>query len=302
MRRCLAILLLMASPAQAAETIIFGAPAVDFLPVFVAADQGIFARHGLDVAVQILPNGGLVPAALISGAIQIGGVSTPILLQAAAGGLAIGTIAGAVVSNGGAGVGGVLGRNGVTLAEPADFLGRRVAVSSVGSFLHVLFRQWLTDRGADPNRVQFIETPFPQMADLLRAGQVDAAAAVEPFASRIRAAGVASDAAPILRDFPDDLLVNEYAVTAGWFAAHRGEAAEFRAALNEAITAIAADPARARAGFCHYLKLSPEAAAAQPLSAYRTALVPAQITLWQQIGLRQGMIDRAGDPASLIYQ
>ena len=185
---------------------------------------------------------------------------------------------------------------------PADFAGHRVAVSSVGSFLHVLFRQWLADRGVNPDRVQFVETPFPQMADLLRAGQVDAAASVEPFASRIRAAGVAHDVAPILRDFPEDLLVNAYAVTADWFAGHRAEAIAFRDSLREAIAAIAADPARARPWFSHYLKLSPEAAAVQPLSAYRVEVVPAQLALWQSIGLRQGMIDRAVDPAGLIFQ
>ena len=303
MWRPLALLLLLwPGAAGAAETVVFGGPAVDFLPVFVAVDDGIFARHGLDVTVQILPNGGLVPAALQSGSIQVGGVSTPILLQAAQGGLAIGVIAGATVAAGGDGVGSVLGRSGVALGAPADFLGKRVAVSSVGSFLHVLFRQWLADRGVDPDRVQFVETPFPRMGDLLRAEQVDAAAAVEPFASRIRAAGLAAEVAPILRDYPDDLLVNAYAVTADWFAAHRAAAAGFRAALAEAIGVIAADPARARAGFTRYLKLPPAAAAAQALSAYRVAVVPAQIALWQRIGLRQGMIERAGDPAGLIFQ
>ena len=59
----------------------------------------------------------------------------------------------------------------------------------LGAFLHVTFRAWLKDQGVDYRKVNFVEAAFPQHADLLRGGSVDAVVSADPFMSRITDSG-----------------------------------------------------------------------------------------------------------------
>ena len=45
--------------------------------------------------------------------------------------------------------------------------------------------RWLAEQNVDPSHVTFVEVPFPQMPDLLKAGQIDVAVTVDPFYHRI---------------------------------------------------------------------------------------------------------------------
>src|SRR5580704_16492161 len=69
-------------------------PAVDFLPAFVARDEGFFAKHGLDATLQVLPNPSVVPPMLVSDSVQISYATPPNLLLADDGGLDLVAIAG----------------------------------------------------------------------------------------------------------------------------------------------------------------------------------------------------------------
>src|ERR1700733_2238774 len=58
----------------------------DFSPAFIAKDEGIFAKHGLDVTLNNLATTSLGPPALQSGSVQIASLSPPLLLLANDGG------------------------------------------------------------------------------------------------------------------------------------------------------------------------------------------------------------------------
>ncbi len=65
--------------------------------------------------------------------------------------------------------------------KPQDLVGKKVGVPGLNAFLHVMFREWIKANGVDPKQVQFVETPFPQMNEIMKAGNVDAVVAAEPF-------------------------------------------------------------------------------------------------------------------------
>ena len=46
-----------------------------WIPAFVAKDQGIFARHGIDATLQLIPNASNGPAALMGDSMQIAGLN-----------------------------------------------------------------------------------------------------------------------------------------------------------------------------------------------------------------------------------
>ena len=76
-------------------------------------------------------------------------------------------------------------RKGVDIKTAADVKGKKIGVPGVNSVADVMFRKWLKNNGVKLEDVTFIETPFPQMPDLLKGGTVDGVVAVEPIRSRI---------------------------------------------------------------------------------------------------------------------
>jgi NitT/TauT family transport system substrate-binding protein len=296
--------LLAVRPAVAAQgtPVALGYTAVnEYLPAFVAADAGIFAAHHVDVTLRLLPNGGVIPPGLVSDSLQIGGITAPLLLQAASGGLDLVVIAGGSVVRPENPNGSVVGRADTKIRAPADFIGTRVGVSAVGSFYHVLFRQWLADAGVDPARVVFVEVPFNQMGDLLHMGQVDAVTTTQPFIGRLVASGVGHEIAPFTAHFPAGLLSNLYVATRAWAGAHPAQIAGFRAALAEAVAYIPAHKQQAEAAEAHYLKLTADQVIALPFSNYDARVTPAQIDAWNRIARAQGLIDTDVPAASVLW-
>ena len=298
------ILLLSAVPARAEPAkLTLGYTGVnEYLAAFVAKDQGFFEKHGLDVTLQLIPNGGVIPPALVAGTLQVGGITAPLLLQASAGGLELGVIAGGSVVAKSNPNGSVMARPGSNIHKAADFVGHRVAVSAVGSFYHVLFRQWLADQGVDPDKVTFVEVPFMQMGDLLKSGQVDAATTTQPFIGRLLKAGVAYEVSPFTAHFPNGTLSNVYVALKSWIVQHQAETVEIRAALADAVAYIPGHQQESEAAEAHWLKLTPELVKALPFSNYTSDITPAQINDWNRIGRAQHLIDSNVDPASMLVK
>ncbi len=179
--------LLMASSAQAQQKVQIGCTATgDCASAMVAIDEGIFKRLGLDAEMVLIGLNSNIPAALLSNSIQIGGPTSSVFLQAVDGGLDLVAVGGASAMNERtANLVAVVGRTGVNLKEPKDFVGKKVGAPGLGAFLHVLFVKWLMDKGVDPKGVNFVEVSFPTMNDILKSGAIDAVLAGEPFITRI---------------------------------------------------------------------------------------------------------------------
>ena len=81
--------------AEPAKVAIGYPPATDFLAVYVAKEKGFFAKHNIDATPTKFPVVTNIPSAIVSGSIQIGMTTIPVLLQAVDGGLDFVLIAGA---------------------------------------------------------------------------------------------------------------------------------------------------------------------------------------------------------------
>ena len=190
---------LIASGAQAQQKVQIGCTATgDCASAMVAIDEGIFKRLGLEAEMVLIGLNSNIPAALLSNSIQIGGPTSSVFLQAVDGGLDLVAVNGASSMNERtANLVAVVGRTGVSLKEPKDFVGKKVGAPGLGAFLHVLFVKWLMDKGVDPKSVTFVEVTFPTMNDILKSGAIDAALAGEPFITRFTQAGTATAGFPL---------------------------------------------------------------------------------------------------------
>ena len=155
-----------------------------------------------------------IPAAIVSNSIQFGGPTETVFLQAVDGGLDLVAIDGASVMDPIAnGMIAAVARNGVTIKDAKDFVGKKVGAPGIGAFLHVLFVKWLIEKGVDPKSVNFVEVTFPTMNDALKSGAVDAVLTAEPFISRMQSAGTGTVAARYAAELGRTEPIISYATT-----------------------------------------------------------------------------------------
>jgi NitT/TauT family transport system substrate-binding protein len=235
-------------PAAAQTKINIGYPtASDFLPAFIAKEEGCFDKHKIDATMTRMPIVSNIPAALIAGSLQIG-MSTPtVMLQAREGGLDLVGIAGAtrmVKANPSMSL---VMRKGVNVTTAADVKGKKIGVPGLNSVADVMFRKWLKNNGVRLEDVTFIEATFPQMPDLLKGGTLDGVVAVEPIRSRIVGADIGYR---IPEEFyvavnPDSLLTL-WSATSAWAKANPEVVKNFRACLAEGLASLRKDPEKAK--------------------------------------------------------
>src|SRR5204863_5837793 len=92
----------------------------------------------------------------------------------------------------------VLVRDDGAIKSPKDLAGKRIAGPGVGSVMHVALIDWVKKDGGDPAGITGVEVPFPNMADQLKAGRVDAVEQLEPFVGAMLGAGFKSLGDPLL--------------------------------------------------------------------------------------------------------
>jgi len=299
----LAVLFLAVSVAQAQTKIALGYTAVtDYLGGLVAVDQGFFAKRGLDVVPTQMALNSLEPAALVAGSLQVALPTVSIMLQANDGGLDLVALAGTSVTDPNNPSALILARTGSGIESPRDLVGKRFGVPGLNALIHVLVRQWLKDKGVDYAKVTFVETPFPQMSDMLHNGTVDAVSAADPFTSRILAAKTGYPVGKLFHDLPPGIRTSVYAATREWATAHRDSVKAFQAGLEDAKAYMEKNPDAFRSAAAKYFKLPPDAVAQLDPPRLDLDVTPQQIDYWSDLMMRQGMLKSRPDAASLIFK
>jgi NitT/TauT family transport system substrate-binding protein len=250
----LTVAALLPAAAQTKKVAVGYASASDFLPAFIGKEKGCFENRGLDVTLTRIPIVGNIPPALVAGSLQIGMSTATVLLQAADGGIDLNVVAGATRMLKDNPTISLVVRKELQVKSAADLKGKKIGVPGVNSVADVMFRKWLKNNGVNLNDVTFIETPFPQMNDLLRAGTVDGVLAVEPIRSRIVGSGTGYR---IPEEYyvavsPDSILAF-WIATSSWAKANPDVIAKFRECLAEGLAFIKSNPEEAKAIEKQYL-------------------------------------------------
>lgn len=185
----------------------------DLAPFHLAWQKGYFDDEGLDVSFVDAPNGGESTNKLIAGEVDIAYASyTPFFLaesrQAAQNSGGIKIVADA--SSAGPDSCVVVALPTSPVKSVRDMENKRVAITAPNTISDLLVMSAMKANGLDHRSVEWVQTPFPQTADRLTAGEVDAAFVTEPFIEDTkRRAG----AVPI---FDTAVGPTENLPTAGW--------------------------------------------------------------------------------------
>lgn len=291
--------------AQASTKIVFGYTAVtDFCSVFVAADQGLFAKRKLEVELKLIPINSTIPAAVQSDSLQIGGPTPSVFLQSVEGGLDHVVVSGGGMTSKSLTGFGLVARAGSGIRSAQDCLGRKIGVPGLGAFLHVTFRAWLKSQGVDYRKVNFVEAAFPQHGDLLRGGTLDAVVSADPFMSRITDSGAGYVASYYSTFLPDGQPTILYTARRDWAQKNAEAVRAFQQAIQEAASFMVkpANNAQVRAALGKFIKLPPEVIAKVQISPPAPVINEKQLNYWIDMMKDQDMLRTTPQAASLLFK
>jgi NitT/TauT family transport system substrate-binding protein len=267
-----------------------------------AKDLGFFQRAGLDVDVSPAGNGPSILAAVAGGSLDIGWGNAISVAQAAQRGIPVTILAIAAVDDTTKPVTGLLAvpRNS-PLSTGKDFNGKTIAMLSLGNISSASTKAWIDQNGGDSKTVHFIELPYSEMSDALRAGRIDGAIVdntADPNIGKPNA---------VLR-----IITCVYAVvapriagsvwysTTDWVRAHPDAARKFIAVMHQTAEWAAThrpDSARLLAGYIHR---SPDEIASMSRVAYATDLPPSLLQPELDLAFKYGLLSKSIDTHSLI--
>ena len=298
----LAISLALTGTAAAQGKIQIGCTATtDCASAMIAVEEGIFKKHGLEVEMTPIGINSNIPAAILSGSIQIGGPTSTVFLQAVDGGLDLVAIAGATVMSA-ASSGNITAfiRNGVTIKEPKDFVGKKVGAPGLNAFLHVLFVKWLVEKGVDPKGVNFVEVSFPTMPDIIKSGGVDAVLTTEPIVTRMLNAGLGSVGPRYAVELGRTDPIIFYAASRDWAEKNAATIKRFREALAESAPIVNKNGETVSTTIAKFTKQPLELVKATLPNQSEPNLKPENLAWWIDVMSSQKMLQSKLDTTKLV--
>jgi NitT/TauT family transport system substrate-binding protein len=306
-RRCalaLAATLAAGAPvgASAATKIVVGSiSAPDYLGTYVAIKEGYFAKRDLDVTLQSLAGGVVLPA-MQAGTTQIAGIPITNILLGVEGGLDIRIVAGATVtleSNKSYGM--VVGPDLAT-AGAKDLVGKKIAVPAVGGVMYIMAANWLIKNGVKVKDVGWIETTFDKYGDLLKSGSIHAGSSLEPLMTRAADTSGGKIVHYFSQDFGANTAISIYATSGKWADENPEAARKFEAGVKEGSDFINKNPEKAKLYLAEYSKLPAEVTAKMILPAYGGDAPMEQIVFWRDTMVELGILKKAVDVSKMRHR
>ncbi len=157
-------------------------PVLDVAPLHAAIRQGYFAAEGLEIDTSTTAGGATGLPGLVAGQFRVVFSNTVSIMLGVREGLDFRFVSGATRgTETPPDIFAVMVRRGSGIRTGADLAGKRLASNTRNNIVWLRGMAWVERTGGDWRRVTTVEVPFPQMADALAGGQVDAAILSEPF-------------------------------------------------------------------------------------------------------------------------
>ena len=222
---------------------------------YVAAQEGFYAKQGLNVKIKIFASGSDVTKALKAGTIKYGSASTTAVPPARAAGVPLKLLVGGMndaTSSMYDGPLGIVGRadRGIT-TQASSLKGKSIGILT-GSTTEQYLRLYLKKNGMSESDVKIVNLQVPDHPVSLSQGNVDAVASWEPYVTQ-EVRGLGKNAVVVSRG--EGLLgyVIGLGVLDPTIQQDKGELVKFVAAVAEANSFIRKNPKKAAEDAANYL-------------------------------------------------
>jgi NitT/TauT family transport system substrate-binding protein len=264
-------------------------PVANYAPLVVARDKGFFTDENLNVNWTNVNQGAIAVEAVFGGSVEIGGSSIFEPMVARGNGLDLVFIAASArIRSAPPDNSGVAVRSGDAITGAKDLAGKKISAGLINSVNYVHMREWLQRNGVDPNSVQFLEIPFPQMADALFQNRLDAVWNVEPFLTVMLRTGNARILSYPYQENVPRMDITAYMAKESWVKANPDVVRRFRRAIDRATTYLVNASKEERDDFvAKYSGMKPELVAAVNLPEYTTEFNVPSLKANLDIAVRQ---------------
>ncbi|MGW6174941.1 ABC transporter substrate-binding protein [Arthrobacter sp. NPDC055138] len=276
-------------------------PITDVAPVYLGIQEGYFEDEGIQLSVQLAQGGAAIVPAVMTGEYQFGYSNVVSLLIARDKGLPI-----TVVSNGssstnepGKDVTEVAALPEAGIENAADLVGKTVAVNALNNFADVTIRNAVEQAGGNPDDVDFVEMPYPNMPAALERGDVDAAWTTEPFRTQILEAGGEIVASP-MTDLTEDFDSAFYFTSEQTMQENPELVERFRRALDKSFQFAAENDDEVRSVIQDYAKITPELAETVVMSRWYPEINQEGLQKLGSAAVKYGVLKNDPDYDALI--
>lgn len=234
---------------QTTEITVVTLPISNGLPLDLGIRRGFFQKHGISIRKVTLQSGNDVVLALANNNGDIGYLGyVPAMIGRTQGipftVVAASDVEGTSVSDNWQNI---LVKGDSSIRAAADLRGKTIAVNALKGVGEVMIKAALRKRGINPNSVNLLAIPFPNMRAALRNGQVDAIWTPEPFntqALNLDGARIVMAPGPVLGRF---WPIGCYGARSEWVTRNPDLARRFRLAINESLSYAQSHPDEIRA-------------------------------------------------------
>ena len=267
-------------------------------PVFVAAERGLFTRHGLDVELRVYDTAQPLADDVMRGEVDAGGyVAFPIVFLASRHATRPPRAVTALVEDRDHRLSYVLARPGSGLRFPRDAGGRRIGILPT-----VAYRRWLEAilraAGGDPASVTIVPVAPALQAQSLAEGGIELLFTGDPMATAILARGlgeIVDDGAPCAARLAEPFHFGTFLLTDELAAGRPDDAARLVAALDDAIALMRSEPGAGPAAMAGHLRPEERAVVDRyPPTRYVTSrevapgMLAAEIARARELGIIDG--------------
>jgi len=282
-----------AAPAPLTKVSLGVIPIIDVAPAYLGKAKGFFRSRGIDLTLVPEQGGGVIIKGLLAGKYQFGFSNATSLMSAYADGAPLKAIANGVASTGrpGRDYSAVMVRNGSPLLSAKDLAGKRVAVNALKNLGDTTIRQSVRKAGGDPNHIQFLPMPFPEMASALQSHLVDAVWVVEPQLSDVLTQGGQVLASNFVDTAPD-LTVAMYFTGTALIGKDPSLVNRFTAAIDESMRYAASHPEEVRSTVGTYTKINDTVRTAMILPDWPNSVNRASLERLASLGTTDGIFSK----------
>ena len=278
--------------------VVMAVPAEGAAGLYIAQDDGLFAKAGLHVTIKPTEDPTADIPALRHGSVDVLSGQYTTYIAADAAGIARMRILAAGYALG-PHVQEIMIGSKSRIRSPSGLKGATIAVNAAGSVTTDLLYTALTPYGITPAQVHVTAVPFPVMPAALAAGRVDAIYEVEPYVTEAAEKYGDTELADIDTGAGQGFPVNGYGALASWTTKYPRTAAAFARAIEQGNAIAATNPAARQRALGTSLHLSPKVTAIMAAGTFPTALDPVQIQRVATLMLRYGQLSHPFPVASI---
>lgn len=278
-------------------------PIVDVAPIYLGVQEGIFEEHGLDVTLTLAQGGAAIVPAVQSGEMDFGFSNVTSLVIGKSRGLPLKLVATGPQTTGNADedFAAVMVPEDSDVQETKDLEDKRIAVNTLNNINDTVISEAIRQAGGDPEKIEYVEMGFPDMAAQLEAGNVDAIGAVEPFVT----IGESSGARPIFAQYAEpipNLSIAGYFTTDSKIEQDPELVDQFVAAMKESQQYATDNPDEAKAILPTYTSLEEDVIEQLTMPRFPQEHDRDSLQTVIDLSLENGLIGEAVELGDLVHE